>query len=92
MTRTGTKAAVREDDIERLMRESSFGAEEVRCLLHDVQRGRRLDLGDAAALLNLTDPRLLEEVYSAAGAVKEQVFGRSFRVAVGRKVNDLPDE
>ncbi len=76
MTRTGTKAAVREDDIERLMRESSFGAEEVRCLLHDVQRGRRLDLGDAAALLNLTDPRLLEEVYSAAGAVKEQVFGK----------------
>lgn len=76
MTQTGMETAVRDDEIERLMRESSFGPEQVRDLLYDVQRGRRLDLGEAAALLNVTEPQLLEEIYRTAGTIKEQVFGK----------------
>ncbi|MDX1764464.1 MAG: [FeFe] hydrogenase H-cluster radical SAM maturase HydG, partial [bacterium] len=76
MTQVGTITAARDKELERLVAETAYGPEQVRGLLRDAQTGRRLDLVDAAALLNVTEPDVLEEINRAAGAVKEQVFGK----------------
>lgn len=63
-------------EIEALLRETPGDPAPVSSILKKALGLRGLTLEEAAALLNIEDPVLLESLYEKAGKVKERVFGR----------------
>ena len=61
--------------IEQLLRRSPAEAGEVRPIIAKSMRMERLELEEMAALLSVTDPALLEEMFDAARELKKNVYG-----------------
>jgi 2-iminoacetate synthase len=61
--------------IEQLLRRSPAEAGEVRPIIAKSMRLQRLELEEMAALLSVTDPALLEEMFDAARELKKNVYG-----------------
>lgn len=49
---------------------------EVRALLEKARKLKGLSLEEAAQLINLTDPQLIQELLDTAGFVKDEIYGR----------------
>ncbi|MDR3077229.1 MAG: [FeFe] hydrogenase H-cluster radical SAM maturase HydG [Planctomycetota bacterium] len=68
---------INEAEIERLLGENRRpGTERVREILAKAQTLSGLDAGEAAALMPVSDPGLLEEIFAAANRVKNTIYGR----------------
>ena len=55
---------------------SDASAEKIRDIIAKGKQGKGLTPGEAAALLQTTDPILKKEIYAAAGEVKERIYGK----------------
>ena len=61
--------------MEELLQRAPATAEEVRPILARSMALKRLDLPEMAALLSVTDPALLDEMFQAARVLKKTVYG-----------------
>lgn len=63
--------------IEKLLEEEKQpAAERVSSILAEAAQGKGLGLREAAALLSVSEPSLLQKIFKTAGEVKEKVFGK----------------
>lgn len=68
---------IREAEIETCLAQSKKGdAARIREVLAKAMKLKGLDLPDVAALMSVSDPELLGELFAAARKVKEQIYGR----------------
>ncbi|HOD07943.1 MAG TPA: [FeFe] hydrogenase H-cluster radical SAM maturase HydG, partial [Myxococcota bacterium] len=72
---TGLTSFIPQDYIEELLARPQASAEEVRRILARSMDKKRLELEEMAALLSVTDPTLLEEMFQAARTLKKTVYG-----------------
>jgi 2-iminoacetate synthase len=71
----GLTSFIPTDYIEELLRRPPATADEVHAVLAKSMDKKRLGLEDMAALLSVTDPILLEEMFQAAKTLKKTVYG-----------------
>ncbi len=68
---------IAESEIFRLLGETRLAAgDHVRAVIRKAREARGLTLMEAAALLQCEDPGLLEEMFAAAAAVKDRIYGK----------------
>ena len=71
-----TEDFINEDEIFSLLNEGKNAeAEEIRDILSKSENKERLEPEETAKLLQVEDPELLEEIYSLARKIKEEVYG-----------------
>ncbi|OGC23109.1 [FeFe] hydrogenase H-cluster radical SAM maturase HydG [candidate division WOR-1 bacterium RIFOXYB2_FULL_42_35] len=61
--------------INNLLRETSSQRAMVREIIQKSLSKKRLELNEVAALLNTTDPRLIQEIFQGAKKLKEDIYG-----------------
>lgn len=71
----GLKDFIPAEKIETLLARKPAEASEVRAILAKSMDKKRLSLEEMAALLSVTDPDLLEELFSTARTLKKNVYG-----------------
>lgn len=68
---------IREEEIEKLLGIAAGASEaEAEAVLQKAALGKGLSIAEAAVLLHLENPALLQQLYETAGKVKEQIYGK----------------
>ncbi len=77
MTQQTVKSiSIDKEEIHSLTHLAPSGIKQLRAILDRAKRGDRIELEDAAALLNVENSQWLEEIYDTAREVKEKIFGK----------------
>lgn len=77
------------DEIEEILRNTKPTASQVRDIIASSLDKKRLSLYETAALINTTDPELIEEIKEGARQLKERVYGERIVLFAPLYVGDL---